>query len=131
MNREKSFKIIKALIVIFVAVGMGFAIAIDNPIAAIIIFVIGIFLLFLMRNKFKGIIVKDERMQRISEKAYTSAFLIFAFCITIVNIVIIFLEPFDIEFINQIRPAIYQFSLAWFIIFALYWIFYLYYQRKM
>lgn len=131
MQKEQTYKIMRIALIIFIAGGIGFAIAIRNLIAGGIIFIIGLFLSIFLRKRYKDIVIADERTRRISEKAFTGAFMIYAVSIGIANLAIVFLESLNLETINQIKPAIYQLSYAFFIIIALYWVLYIYYQRKM
>ena len=105
-----------------------------NLILGTITLVIGTFLLLFWFSYFfvvRIIDFVDERIQRICEKAFTSAFVFFAVGVGITLIVVVLMEPLQPVIITQIIPLFYPLAYALFIILALFIIFYFYYQRKM
>ncbi len=131
MNREQSYKIMRITIGILLVFGMLVAISLRNPIAAAVIFLIGLLLLKLLGDRYRDLVLKDERTLRIGEKALSRAFVIYAVGIGIATIAIVFMEPLNLEIINQIKPLINQLSYAIFPLFVLFYLLYFYYQRKM
>lgn len=131
MKREQSYKIMRIAIGILLVFAMLAAISMRNPIAAAVIFLIGILLLKLLGDRYRDLVLKDERTLRIGEKALGSAFMIYAAGIGIGTIAIAFIEPFNPDVIDQIKPLINQLSYAIFPVFALFYLLYFYYLRKM
>ena len=131
MKREQSYKILRISIGILMVFGMLVAIYMRNPIAAAVIFLIGILLLKFLGERYRDLVLKDERTQRIGEKALSRAFIIYAVGIGLATIAIVFTEPLNLEIINQIKPVINQLSYAIFPVFALFYLLYYYYQSKM
>ncbi|HMF30644.1 MAG TPA: DUF2178 domain-containing protein [Candidatus Lokiarchaeia archaeon] len=116
----------------FIFIMMFFSIALGilqiNLVAGATALFVGGFLLIFW---FFYVVVKDERIQRICEKAFTSAFMVFAVFIGIACLAMVLMVPLQLSIITQISPLIFQLAYALFIIIALFVIFYLFYQRRM
>ncbi len=109
---------------------MGFAIVTRNLIGGVMI-VFTLFLLVFMKNRYKDVVIADERTRKISEKAISGAFWIYLISIVLADIAVIFLGPLDLEIIDRIKPAVYHITYTFFFLIFLYETLRYYYTNKM
>lgn len=130
-KKEQSYKIMRIVITILIAAGMGFAIASRNLIGGVMILFTGLFLFLFMKQRYKDVVIADERTRKISEKAIVGAFWIYLVSIVLANIAVIVLGPLDLEIIDQIKPAVTYITYTFFFLVFLYEALRFYYKNKM
>lgn len=130
-KKEHSYTIIRLAISFLIAAVMGFAIITRNLIGAVIILFSGLFLFFLMKRRYKDVVIVDERTQQISDKAIAGAFWIYIVCIVLANIAVFLLGPLNLEIIGRIKPAVDHITYTFFFLIFLYEALRYYYKNKM
>ncbi len=129
-KKEQIYTIMRLVIAFLIAAGMGFAIVTRNLIGGVMI-VFTLFLLVFMKNRYKDVVIADERTRKISEKAISGAFWIYLISIVLADIAVIFLGPLDLEIIDRIKPAVYHITYTFFFLIFLYETLRYYYTNKM
>jgi uncharacterized membrane protein len=130
-KKEHSYTIIRLAISFLIAAVMGFAIITRNLIGAVIILFSGLFLFFLMKRRYKDVVIVDERTQQISDKAIAGAFWIYIVCIVLANIAVFLLGPLNLEIIGRIKPAVDHITYTFFFLIFLYEALRYHYKNKM
>lgn len=130
MGKELTYKIWRGATAFFVAAGMAFSIVTQQPLAALVVLTTGFLILRMLRAKYREVTLVDERVVRIGEKAASTTFRVFLVSGALIVVSELMLKSISIELI-PLEEAIQPLSYAVLVVMAIYWIFQVYYSRKM
>jgi uncharacterized membrane protein len=130
MDETIAYKIRRAVVAIFVAAGMGLAVGSNQPLVAIAVVGIGMLMLWMLRARYKAVILVDERIKRIGEKAASTALWFFLVATAFTIMVELMLESVDIG-MQQIKEIMEPLSFITIGIMAVYAVLVRYYSSKM
>jgi len=130
MNEELAYKIWRAVITLFVAGGMALAIENNQPWLGIIVLGTGFTMLSMLRNKYKSVVLVDERIKRITEKAASTTLWFFFVATATTAIIELTLETLGYEII-QLKVIMEPLSIITLGVIVVYTILVRYYSKKM
>ena len=122
----KALRICRVVITGSIAIAVTIAVALGNPIITLIAVVIGMGLLYLCRKRVKGVIA-DERNYRISEKAARITMAIYGPVVGVLSAVLLALSN---SLYPDLKPVAYTTAYLSSALVLLYYILYIYYERK-
>ncbi len=121
----ENYKILRAIIAMFVAIVVGISVTIGEIIPAILVIVIGAMISYIYKKNADETL-EDERIVKISEKASRMAVVLFSVSIAIIGLFFITLRYQYPDF----TQAGYTLSYSAVALLALYYVFYGYYNKK-
>ncbi len=130
MDEELKYKIWQIVVAVFVAVGIGVTIESDQPWMAIIILATGLLLRWMLKARYRAVVLVDERTRRISEKAGSATFWVFLVAVALTMVATLILGSVGIG-VTALKEAMEPLSYAALAIMAVYTILVKYYSRKM
>jgi uncharacterized membrane protein len=80
MDKTRVYRILSALGALLIAAAIGSAMAGGEPIVAVAVLSAGFLILFMLRERFRILVLKDERTSKIGEKAASTTFWLFIAC---------------------------------------------------
>lgn len=123
---KKRFRLCRIIITMAVAALIGWSVATGNTLLPLIAIGGGMGLLYLCKKRVKGVI-EDERIYKISEKASRITLAVLAPIIAIAAVVLISLSK---GVSAELRQAGFTLAYTACALMVLYFIFYMYYERK-
>jgi uncharacterized membrane protein len=130
MDRERKYSILRYIISAFIGGSFGVAIGLKIPIIALLALAIGYVLLSSLKIAYKDIILIDERVIKIRDRASAQTLRLFVVLVGFIFIGLMLLKAVGIEVAhlwNSLLPLAYITCLLIFINY----VFYLYYKKKM
>jgi uncharacterized membrane protein len=77
MNETQTYNLLRILVAVFVAGGMAVALIGRQILVAVAIPAVALMLLWMVRGRHRTIVLKDERVKRIQEKAASTTLVLF------------------------------------------------------
>lgn len=130
MNEELKYKIWQIVTTVFIAVGIAVAMGSDQPRVAIVVLATGLLLRWMLKARYKAVILVDERTKRIGERAGSTTFWIFLVATALTMVAQLILDSVSIR-IPQLKEMMEPLSYIALGIMAVYAVLVRYYSRKM
>jgi uncharacterized membrane protein len=131
-KKERTYRYWKMSIAFLISAFTAFALAIDQPIAAVIVIAVGAVLIWMVRMRYREVerAMADERMNAISSRAANVAFRVFA-----IGALALMMAELVLEFMGLSIPGMqgFAYTLGYLVsaLVFLHYLFYLYYSTRM
>jgi len=123
---EKTYSIIRKIMVVIVGAGVAISILLENLIIAFAIIIFGMAILVGLKNKLK-VKIEDERIYSIAQKASMRTVQIFGFIIATISILILIFRDQYPNF--ELIGSVLAYTVCGFLV--IYGVFYSYYYKKL
>ena len=130
MDRERSYKILSILLTILVGGVLGLALTQKAYLVALTVFFVGLVLHMVLRWFYRDVILVDERVVRIYDRASAQTLRVFLVSIGSVYVVVILLRSLGFT-LNNLYLGLLPFVYTALVLMLLHTAFYTYYRRKM
>jgi uncharacterized membrane protein len=130
MDRAAKYNLLRYAVVAYVGAGFGIAVSLQIPLVALLSLLTGLALLALLRSAYRDIILVDERVIRIQERAAAQTLRVFMVAVgfTYIGLMVLRVVGFEVSRLwNLLLPLTFIVGL----LIAVNYGFYLYYRARM